>query len=62
MYMIPSATSLPVPVQVLIEPFVINHVTVTAGNAVMDAKMLQSLKYTALRGVWRGVSIFFEHL
>lgn len=40
MYMIPNTASLPVSIQVLIAPLVINHATVTAGNDMMDAKIL----------------------
>jgi len=40
MCVIPNTASLPVPMQVLIAPFVINNVTVTAGNDVVDAKIL----------------------
>lgn len=58
MDVVPSAASLPAPVQVLIEPFVINRVSVTAGNAVMDARMLRSRTYTALHRGREG----FQHI
>ena len=40
MYMIPNAAGLPVSIQVLIAPFVIKNVIVTAGTDMMDAKIL----------------------